>query len=510
MEAKLEKKSVPFYKNLFNADVTQEETMEMIVPDAMPDIVRIIETDAVIILRSKEADAGRATVGGVINAVVLYLSEGDEQIKKLELKIPFTAAVDNPAADSGTRLTAKAVICSIDSRNLNPRKVLVRADICTQISGYGFVKLELCGAGANMSADMELLNEKRTVKSVADVREKTFVISDDYILPASAMPIGELLDSRFTIISEDVRTVGSKLIIKGTAMVSILYLSRNDGELCRAEFSTVFSQIAEMEAASDPEFAVTIMPTGIFFELADGPSGNLMITMELHAVAQIVVIEKREIEYISDIYSTVYDLVCKNDRYEIDTVESTSVIHETAHKEIETFVQATSIVCVNAFTGKTTKMNSDDGCRFETTVCVEVVIKSEDGHLFSVRDKMDVSAMWEDPCENVAWVCSADCGDATAVIIPDGVEVRVNVDFMVTALKPQTIDAITGAGCDDTAVRDISGMPSVTLRRMANGDTLWVLAKRYNSTRNLILEANGLEEMTQQDEGRLLIIPKRR
>ncbi len=510
MEARLEKKSVPFYKNLFNADVTQEETMEMIVPDAMPDIVRIIETDAVLIMRSKEAEAGRATVGGVINAVVLYLSEGDEQIKKLELKMPFTAAFDNAAADSSARLTAKASVCSIDSRILNPRKVLVRADVCTQISGYGFVKLELCGAGGDMAADMEVLEERRSVKSVADVREKTFVISDDYILPASAMPIGELLDCRFTILSEDVRTVGSKLIIKGTAMVSVLYLSRGEGELCRSEFSSVFSQIVEMEAVSEPEFAVTIMPTGMYFDLADGPNGTLMITMELHAVAQIVVIENREIEYISDIYSTVYDLVCQNESYGIDTVESSSVIRETASKNIETYVQAKSIVCVNAFTGKTSKINSDDGCRFETMVCIEVVYRSEDGRMFSVRDKMEVSAMWEDPCENVAWVCSVDYGDATAAILPDAVEVRVNVDFMVTALKVQTLEAVTGAGCDDTAVRDISMLPSVTLRRMANGDTLWLLAKRYNSSRALILEANGLEEMTEQDEGRLLIIPKRR
>ncbi len=510
MEAKLEKKSVSFYKNLFSADVTQEETMEMIVPDAMPDIVRIIETDGVITLRSKEAEAGRATVGGVINAVVLYMPEGDEQVKKLELKIPFTSVLEHPAADSSVRLTAKAVLCSIDSRNLNPRKILVRADVCTQISGYGPVKLELCHAVEEAPQDMEILLERRTVKSVADVREKTFVISDDYVLPSSAMPAGEILASRIALLTEDTRTVGSKLIIKGNAMVSVLYRSRNEGELCKAEFSTVFSQIAEIEAVSNPEFAVTIMPTGIYFDLADGSGGNLMITMELHAVAQIVVIENREIEYISDMYSTAYDLICRNEKYSIDTVESSTVIREDVRKNIETYVQAKSIVCVNAFTGKTSKINSDDGCRFETTACVEVVYKSEDGRLFSVRDKMNVSAMWEDPCENVACVCSADCGDASAVIIDEGIEVRMSVDFIVTALKSQTIDAITGAGCDDTALRDISRLPSVTLRRVANGDTLWMLAKRYNSTRALILEANGMEEMTEQDEGRLLIIPKRR
>ncbi len=506
MEAMLKRKPLDMYRNLFNSCSTHEETMEMIVPDAFPDIQRVVDTDGVVILRSKEAEPGKALVGGVINATVLYVPEGENEVMRLELKMPFTSTFESGAIDAGTRLTACVSLCSIDCRVMNPRKILVRADVLTRISGYGPDRIELFGA-ENDEQSIEMLRQTDTVKVISDVREKTFVITDEFALPASRPMAREILKTNCKVSADDMKTVGSKLIIKGTAYVSAVYSSKSDGELTAVDFSTVYSQIIEIDPAESPEFAVSIMTTGAFFDLADGPNGTTLINMELHAVAQVVVMENKSIEYITDAYSILYELTQKEENHSIDTVANT-LLRETVRTTAETPVPARSIVWAGAWVGKTSKSSDENGCRFETPVTISVIFKSDDGRLLSAVSRANAVSPWEDSCENVAYITSASCCDVTASPSPGGIDLKVNLDLMITATKPQHIKTITGISYDETKLRDVSAFPSLTVKRVDAEETLWALAKRYNSTQSLIMDANALEG--EPEAGRLVLIPKRR
>ncbi|HHU05610.1 MAG TPA: DUF3794 domain-containing protein [Clostridiales bacterium] len=509
MEARLDRKPINFYKNLFNTSMTHEETMEMIVPDAMPDILRIVDTDGTVMLRSKEAENGKATIGGAIVTTVLYMPEGEERVKKLELKIPFTSFCESPAIDKNTRLVANASLCSIDSRSLNPRKILVRADVLTQISGYSPSKAELCTAPEDSTVDIEVLEQRRDVNIVSDVREKTFVVSDDFTLPSSKPQVNEILKSEVAITSDDTKTVGNKLIMKGTVNVNILYAAKGGDGPYSAEFSVPFSQIAEIEASESPEFNVAFMPTAVYFDIVDNGDGGTMITMELHAVAQFTVMEQRTIEYISDLYSTVFETNHEMENFSIDAVEKTSVVREMIRTTIETSVQPRNIVGIRAFTGRVNTMDTREGCQLETTVTLSVLYIAEDGRLLSQTERMKVSSNWEAPCENVKYVAAAVCNDIYAAPAPNGVDIRFNVDFTVTANKSQNIEMVNSISYDENNKKDLSAYPSVTVKRTMPNDNLWELAKRYNSTQALIAEANALESPN-LEYGQLLIIPKKR
>ena len=52
------------YDTVLDTTLYQEETLESIVPDACPDILRIVDTEAVVCLKSKEAQEGRIEVAG--------------------------------------------------------------------------------------------------------------------------------------------------------------------------------------------------------------------------------------------------------------------------------------------------------------------------------------------------------------------------------------------------------------------------------------------------------------
>ena len=52
--------------------------------------------------------------------------------------------------------------------------------------------------------------------------------------------------------------------------------------------------------------------------------------------------------------------------------------------------------------------------------------------------------------------------------------------------------------------------PSLILRKMGEGETLWAVAKQYRATREGILSVNELADESQITPDRLLLIPRAR
>ncbi len=94
MEFELERTQLDRFDALLDTTLHQEETLEMIVPDACPDILRIVETDGRVLLRSKEAHDGRAELVGTFKAAILYLPDGESGVRHLDVTIPFACSTE--------------------------------------------------------------------------------------------------------------------------------------------------------------------------------------------------------------------------------------------------------------------------------------------------------------------------------------------------------------------------------------------------------------------------------
>ena len=77
MELELERIGWSGYEAALETTVCQEETLESIVPDACPDVLRICDTEGTVCLRDKTLQEGRVTISGPVRAALLYLPEAD-------------------------------------------------------------------------------------------------------------------------------------------------------------------------------------------------------------------------------------------------------------------------------------------------------------------------------------------------------------------------------------------------------------------------------------------------
>ena len=76
MELEFERDTIACWETVADTTLCQEETLESIVPDACPDILRIIDVCGQAVLTGKQAREGAAEVNGAVRAVILYQPGG--------------------------------------------------------------------------------------------------------------------------------------------------------------------------------------------------------------------------------------------------------------------------------------------------------------------------------------------------------------------------------------------------------------------------------------------------
>jgi hypothetical protein len=88
--------------------------------------------------------------------------------------------------------------------------------------------------------------------------------------------------------------------------------------------------------------------------------------------------------------------------------------------------------------------------------------------------------------------------------------VRFPVEFALETTESVKRVCISAVRLDEDSPRDMSGAPSLVLRRLGQRETAWELAKNCNSTITDLLAANQLESERDIPRDRLLLIPRKR
>ncbi len=354
MDIYLKKEKHSYVKSILSTSLNHEETMEMIVPDALPDILRIVDTDATVFLRSKSTDNGRVSVSGIALTTVIYCPDGETGVRKLELEIPFTASANDGEISQNTKVAVSISVASTDASMINPRKIIARVDLITDLTCYNDTELIISsGLDDDGEAGIEILTDSVDIFTTTGVKEKTFVISDELNLPSVNPPVGDILKYRVAIIPDDTKVVGSKLILRGTANVSVMYNPQGGGEMAKADLNTEFSQIIELDGVfSDSSFEILLMMTNAYFDAEQSPhnpEGRILI-MEVHAVAQCIISERKKISFISDMYSTKFNLEQVTTDYLFDS-KSIAKVSSIFHGVMEIPNAVTRILALNVHVG---------------------------------------------------------------------------------------------------------------------------------------------------------------
>lgn len=490
MDTAFEKQSYMDHKLIWSGAIGGEENAECVVPDSMPDLGVILDAEAVLSLRSKELGGGRLTVQADIAVKLLYQPEGESVLRSLSVNMSSSLTAPATAEDDCMALV-RLRVRSVEGKIVNSRKAAVRVELTGMGYCYRKERLELIGGVTASDTGVETLCARQMTSLVSDVREKTFVVTDDIPLPAALDEVDGILSQRVMLRTDETEFAGDKLVFRGRAFCFLL-LQREDG-VFPCSYEAAFSQIMEIEGETECAPEIILSLTGAYFDLPDHSGGKL--GLELHLLAQVVCRRQAELAYVADAYSNrrriepVFgeNVLCSEQR-PLSLRHTVSCTADAPHDAGDILFAKGRVSSVSV---------CDEGV--EVSVNFRAVYRRADGGYGCVSRRVQevVPALPEEG--EMLLACGAFIENVFSTVGANGIELRASVELDLRAQRMTTLSHLTGLAIGEEPLPDV---PSLTLLRCGGEEELWPLAKAHRSTCAAIREAND-----GRCEG-LLLIPK--
>ena len=455
------------------------ETMrESIVPDSCADIARIVDTTALVYLTGRELTGdGRICASGTVDVSVLYIpekAEGTAGPRCLRFQLPFQCYGEGPGEGECQALDIQGELTGIDTRILNPRKVLTRANLRLHPALCRRVERSIC-TGVEEGEGVQLLREARETRVVAAVREKEFPFTEELPLSPGRGGAEEILDLRANIRGTDSKLIGSKLVVKGIAAVSVLY-RESGGRLSLLQQELPFSQIIDGAGLTEDcecECAYALLNAEC---RPGGESGEdaYALTLNLLLRARATVWRREEIRFIADLYSTCAELETQSTELELLEDAQRAQRRQNLRELMETGVAVKAVLDSQITCGPA----SFSGGELKIPAQARCLYLDENDALGCVRRELTVTCPMEEAGEGVECEAEAACrGDIIANILPEGIELRAPLECAVsTAKRRRYLCVSSAAAAEEGAAQE--ERPSLVLRKLGSEETLWSVAKQ--------------------------------
>lgn len=510
MELNLKKEDFEYYEAVAETPFSFETTQEAIVPDYCADVARIVDTTGCVLVHNKEMTPdGRVEVNGVIKATVLFVPEAGREVCALHLSIPFHNYCDGRDLSECSRYCVRGSLRSIDSRLLNPRKLLTRAEITLEVCAYQPRTVALCTAAGEGEEDLQVLEDSADTTVITDVLEREFTYVEELTLSASRKGVQEILDSRTAVYPSEAKIVGNKLVLKGIIRGEILFKDTGNEIGCLSQ-EYLFSQIVETTASEERGSAKAVFDlTGYEYLIGSENSADdaHTVTMSLHIRSCIEVMETKQLRFLSDMYSTRKELTLERQTLSLTENVRSFTKKQSMREVLETAVAVKQVVYITVSCGACTCQSGEEGTIAEAQVGVKCLYLDENDTLLLAERELTIKGeteAGEDESPKIRLQCP---GELTAAPSPEGIEVRFPLEFLISTGSRTQKPCVASAEVEDLPAGG-ERSASLVLRKFDKGTRLWDIAKMYRTTGADILAANQLAGEGDISPDKLLLIPR--
>lgn len=496
MEGIFETKTSLCLNSALNQVQNSEQTLELKLPAAMPDVGQVLTAWGQPILRSKEWREDQVQFSGGMMVWVLYAPEDGTAEQCIQGWVPFQMRWDLPDNTPEGTLRLRCLTRFVDGRSTSPRKILVRAGMAVLAQTLSPAEIQTATV-KERPEQVALLENTYPVRLMKEAGEKTFQLEEELYLPDSVPKIGQLICWRLNPRITDQRVLADKAVLRGNGNLHVLYRSE-EGQLHSWDFELPFSQYADLrgEYGSDARMDTALMPTSLDLELRE--NGNLDLKGGM--TAQYLITDKDPLTLVEDSYSPGWELAITREEL------TPPVILENRRENVygEQAVSANSNLTVDAqfLPDFPRQRQTESGVEMEYPGQFQVLYYSEDGRLHGT------SVRWEGKqaiaVGEGSHITAVPMGAEAQALAGNGkILVKAELPVELTTTAEQPIPMVTGIELVRQNQPD-PNRPSLILRR-AGESRLWDIAKATGSTMEAIRRANALSG--EPAPGQMLLIP---
>lgn len=496
----LKKNTMQCYQQMVETTLSQEETLEAIVPDACPDMLRIVSITGQICIQEKQVAEQQILIKGQVDTTLLYLPEEGENLKKISLRLPFTSESPAQPLETGDEIFVIPTLRKAEARMLNPRKVLLRADIMLEVSGFqGHSLLLCCGVAEEENIQEQII--EREIKPLCVVENKRITFDETITLQGQG-EFEEILSIRIQPICTESKLIGNKLIFKGETELQILYLS-DQGEVEQSRHVLPLSQIMEIEDMGEEGHpSVSLILEGYYPSFHGGRTVDLTIDL----LAQATVRGAQRLALLQDAYSTTHQLTVEKDHYNLVTVAEEFHVPQAIRQIFETAMPVQRVEDNWVTAGPVTQEREGNQLTFSCDLYFSLLCCDESGAWNALEFVHPLHYTTECPQQMISCCRCCVSGEILATPVSGGIEMRLTPQLHYSFVESDAISMVVSTTLGEGRDRNNT---SVVLRLPQAGEGLWDIAKSYGSTISQIIQANDLEGEELPLE-KMLLIPSMR
>lgn len=493
---------------------------DIIVPDTKPDIARVLLLDGDVFITGCDTGTDRVVVSGCIACKILYISDDEtKSIKGIVSNIPFSETSDISGVRSGMKCRGKALIEHMDYTLLNGRKINVKTILSKNVRVYDEIEREVSSDLIGVE-DIQVLRDSVVLNTYLGSNKVNFIIKEDLELPSSKPTISEIVRNDIKISNKDFKVTDGKIFVNSDIGISTLYVADDEERTLQfMENELVFNQFVELEDV-DENTIIDIDYELVDYKIdavedADGELRLIRAEIALNIYANGLC--QKTIEVLSDAYSPKSKISLERQQINISELfsenKSQMVIRDTiALNECNPEVsEIFNVLC---------KYNVSESRIEDNKVVVEGSVENNILYLANNEDQPVFCFKKEIPFKHeveikgirndMVYDVSLEVEHCNySMITSDNVEIRNVIGVNTNVQTKKIIPIINKANENIFDDKKQISLPSIIVYIIQPGDSLWKIAKKYDTTVDELMKINSLTEKDILMPGQQILILKK-
>ncbi|MTI48869.1 MAG: DUF3794 domain-containing protein [Firmicutes bacterium] len=515
--------SVELIRDLLKIDqVVGKDQIEALVegeirlPENKPSINKILTIDGDAEVTDINISQDKVKVNGVVKFKVLYSANDEKQpIHSLDASTEFSEEIEIEGATEEMIADIKSNIEHIDFRLIDESRVSVKTvmEIEGKVQSDNNIDIikEVTGAQG-----LQVLKEKIKYNDIVGTNKSSTIIKEAFELEEGMPDILDILRVDVKSYEKELKVVDDKVIVAGVVEASIMYFGDDEeNQINYLSHEIPFTHFVEISGAvKDMDCNLKLQAADSYFDTKEDINGNIRI-VDLESIVKIdaKVFEQREKEVTVDTYSTSkkFNVV----KQEVDITENID------RAEIKEIVKGKVGIRDNDSIKNIYNLNAKpiitDYRMVEGKVIIEGLLNVNSLYLSGATEEItnvseEIPYKFYVDIEGIDEGVELDIQNALENLNynkkGDGeIEIEADVKTLVSINRIKKFNIVTQAEELEEDI-DKKTRPSIIIYVVQKEDSLWDIAKRYNTTVEEIIETNDIASPDNIMPGEKIIIEK--
>ncbi len=493
---------------------------DLIVPDVKPDVSVVLQAEAKASIDRVDAGSNRVNFAGKLSVQVLYLARGSEKpVHSLTLVTPIDDFLNIEGVGKDTWVEVTTHITNLDYKMINDRKINYRAvvDVCAQCECTNEHDII---THINNVPENQLLKSNLLINRRVDNKVERFVVKDEMPLPSGKPNIREILQCSISVANKEVRMHNGRVAVNGELLVSTLYRGDNDTSIIEfVEHEMPFNGSLELSGAKEDMMAdVTLSVIEQYVQpIQDNDGEERVLEVEVSMSAMVKVHCQESMEILEDAHCINKNLVINKTPMQYPKLICRNKNQSPIKEVVQLTDECPDILQIFRVKGRAIV---DDVSIIDDKVVVEgaieasvlYVAENDQMPLYShntmvpyrqtIETKGALPGMMPELSASVDHV-------AFNMLSGREMELRFLLSFNTQVFNVMEMNMVTDISFEDMDKAVLDSMASMTIYVVQKEDTLWHIAKKYNTSVDELMSVNDIEDPQRVPAGQRLLILKK-